>query len=406
MARCRTYSYEAQGALSYYVSTLLNIARIHHCSKMDNHWNLPARVLSLDGGGVRGLSELMILQRIMNDIADAERAPVGSLRSCDYFDLICGTSTGGLIAILLGRLKLTVKEAIDTNIELSQDIFAKDHSSAVFGSSIRASKGGRSRFDARVLQSKIQDTVARFCNDKDERLYDPDLERVARGQRPCHVAVLAVFEYRVNNPQPQLFKSWDRNDNVKIWEAARATSAAPTFFDPIEIGTSPVCYIDAGLGFNNPAEEAFSEIHERWPNRSIGVFVSLGTGKEEGISVKRSGSSLFGIRAQAKLVSSLVQMTTSATRVHDQMWRRFSNYRPGNNDRIYFRFNVDEGLNKIGLQEWKRTAELATQTTAYLTQAQVKEDKRIFADQIRLLSRRSRPFELASSAFTPIHEND
>jgi hypothetical protein len=46
------------------------------------------------------------------------------------------------------------------------------------------------------------------------------------------------------------------------------------------------------------------------------------------------------------------------------MWRRFSNYRPGNNDRIYFRFNVDEDLNKIGLQEWKRTAELATHTIA------------------------------------------
>lgn len=55
----------------------------------------------------------MILREIMNKIADDEKAEVGSLRPCDYFDFICGTSTGGLIAILLGRLRFTVQEAID-----------------------------------------------------------------------------------------------------------------------------------------------------------------------------------------------------------------------------------------------------------------------------------------------------
>jgi Patatin-like phospholipase len=61
------------------------------------------RVLALDGGGVRGLSSLLILREIMEEIerkTGAEEAP----RPCDYFDLIGGTSTGGLIAIMLGRL--------------------------------------------------------------------------------------------------------------------------------------------------------------------------------------------------------------------------------------------------------------------------------------------------------------
>lgn len=64
---------------------------------------LVPRVLTLDGGGVRGLSSLLILREIMEDIErrmDAVETP----RPCEYFHLIGGTSTGGLIAIMLGRL--------------------------------------------------------------------------------------------------------------------------------------------------------------------------------------------------------------------------------------------------------------------------------------------------------------
>ena len=69
------------------------------------------RILSLDGGGVRGLSSLYILKDLMDHIAlrhrvnNPQSADI-SQRPCDYFDLICGTSTGGLIALMLGRLDM------------------------------------------------------------------------------------------------------------------------------------------------------------------------------------------------------------------------------------------------------------------------------------------------------------
>jgi hypothetical protein len=89
-----------------------------------NEIDRPLRILSLDGGGVRGISSLLILKDIMDEIGKDEQKnhvekgeePVtsdenkeeteydGTVRPCDYFDLICGTSTGGLIAIMLGRL--------------------------------------------------------------------------------------------------------------------------------------------------------------------------------------------------------------------------------------------------------------------------------------------------------------
>jgi len=63
------------------------------------------RLLSLDGGGVRGLSSLLILREIMMEIKSQKNADLIPL-PCEYFELIGGTSTGGLIAIMLGRLRM------------------------------------------------------------------------------------------------------------------------------------------------------------------------------------------------------------------------------------------------------------------------------------------------------------
>jgi patatin-like phospholipase/acyl hydrolase len=72
----------------------------------------PLRILSLDGGGVRGISSLYMLKELMAQIRRQRRVenpnmmPVSDVRPCEVFDLICGTSTGGLIAIMLGRLEM------------------------------------------------------------------------------------------------------------------------------------------------------------------------------------------------------------------------------------------------------------------------------------------------------------
>ena len=63
------------------------------------------RILCLDGGGPKGLSALVILKELMAQIS-RRYGNTSKLRPCDYFDLICGTRTGGLIAIMLGRLQL------------------------------------------------------------------------------------------------------------------------------------------------------------------------------------------------------------------------------------------------------------------------------------------------------------
>ena len=74
----------------------------------------PLRILSLDGGGVHGISSLFMLKAIIDDIhlklihEFKPLEPIPPIRPCQIFDLICGTSTGGLIAIMLGRLEIVV----------------------------------------------------------------------------------------------------------------------------------------------------------------------------------------------------------------------------------------------------------------------------------------------------------
>ncbi|KZV61479.1 FabD/lysophospholipase-like protein, partial [Peniophora sp. CONT] len=80
----------------------------------------PLRILSLDGGGYRGLASLEILDRLMHELKrDDGTIP----KPCEVFDFIIGTSTGGLIAILLGRLRYSVAEARDTYMKFGEKIF-------------------------------------------------------------------------------------------------------------------------------------------------------------------------------------------------------------------------------------------------------------------------------------------
>jgi hypothetical protein len=78
------------------------------------------RILTIDGGGFRGLGCLLILEQIMKEVSKRSRQ---SLVPCEVFDLICGTSTGGLIAILLGRFGLDCHAAIDVYKSLATKLF-------------------------------------------------------------------------------------------------------------------------------------------------------------------------------------------------------------------------------------------------------------------------------------------
>jgi hypothetical protein len=145
---------------------------------MDNKEGI--RILSLDGGGIRGLSSLMILKELMNAI-NSEKPP----KPCDVFDMICGTSTGGwavvfplrlmvmanhesrLIAIMLGRLGMSVEECIQEYKKLGSRVF----SSSTHRIGWKGNRQGR--FSATALEESVKDILVRHGHPPDALLTDP-----------------------------------------------------------------------------------------------------------------------------------------------------------------------------------------------------------------------------------------
>ncbi len=121
------------------------------------------RLLALDGSGVRGLSSLMILRRLMAAV-DPDAPP----RPCDYFDMIGGTSTGGLIAIMLGRLRMTVDECIDAYTTLSNRVFEKKSHRVDIKGKLQG------RFNSAALELAVKNILVSCSLGEDTLLKDTD----------------------------------------------------------------------------------------------------------------------------------------------------------------------------------------------------------------------------------------
>ena len=158
------------------------------------------------------------------------------------------------------------------------------------------------------------------------------------------------FQFRSYN------SPWDVVDDCPIWQACRATSAAPTFFPPMQIGNPPVAYIDGRLGYNNPIRALIEEKSHVWPDRQIGCIVSIGTG----MLVSRD----FG-KTIKPLVNKFKEMAADTEKVAREFEEEMK-HKHGNEQKVYFRFNVQHGLEHVGSEEWKELERIKVATQAYL----------------------------------------
>jgi patatin-like phospholipase/acyl hydrolase len=153
-----------------------------------------ARLLALDGGGVRGIVALVMLQELMARVQKRDglkQVP----RPADYFELAAGTSTGGIIGIMLFRLRMTVEDTIKQYDKIGKNVF----SPKIYGWNIgrvlpvavadfiNNSKNvvQNSRFDDADLKKAIDDVVAEFGLDENDKklkgeapLYHPKASRM------------------------------------------------------------------------------------------------------------------------------------------------------------------------------------------------------------------------------------
>ncbi|KAJ7869067.1 FabD/lysophospholipase-like protein [Mycena leptocephala] len=314
---------------------------------MDNLPGTPGlRLLSLDGGGIRGLSMLIILEQLMWRLKVAEDLP-DVPRPCDYFDLIGGTSTGGLIALMLGRLRMSVEDAKKAYGKLSKEVFSD-----------MKSPGSDGRFKASKLEKAIKQIVGAHSasQDPEERMKDTR-------ENACKIFVCTLNA--ANMSLPVLFRTYDTTDHpamdCTIWQAGRATSAAPTFFKQIKIGPPGIeeAFVDGGMGQNNPIAALLSEAKVMFPDRQIACIISLGTGQPHTINIPES--SLIKHLLPLDVVEAIKGIATDCEKEHQRFAQNFDPV-----PHVYFRFNVEQGMQDIHLNQWERLGNVAANTRQYI----------------------------------------
>ncbi|KAA6415805.1 MAG: hypothetical protein FRX48_00523 [Lasallia pustulata] len=313
-------------------------------------------LLSLDGGGVRGLSALYILQGLMtrvNKLRKARGEP--AVKPFEVFDLIGGTSTGGLIAIMLGRLEMDVDECIQTYKCLLETIFK---SKSLIPVTIKGKT--KARFDSNILRQSIEDIIRKHIDTS----RDPATELLNNGQvKDCKTFVCAT-RHEAANRTPARLRSYEATrlgvgDRATISGAALATSAATTFFDPVTIGTRT--YADGAFGANNPVEEVLAEAKDIWSPKKDNVgelvkcFVSIGTGVP-GMTPIASGAWKLMSQALVEISTETEKTAENFRRRHGEMFK----------EKRVFRFNVQKGLEQVGLEEDEKQGIIETATDLYM----------------------------------------
>ena len=150
----------------------------------------------------------------------------------------------------------------------------------------------------------------------------------------------------------------------KIWEAARATSAATTFFDPISIGPYGQDFVDGGAGYNNPIQVAYDETRASFQDRDIECMVSVGTGM--------SPLTAFG-RNLKEVGQTLIKMATETDDTHALFARNhpeYPQYDDATPEKRLFRFQVARGLETVGMAEHEKKKEIADATQIYMENPQ------------------------------------
>lgn len=213
------------------------------------------KILSIDGGGIRGIIPALVLTEIETKIGR-------SISEC--FDLFTGTSTGGMIALALsrnngsGKPQYSAKEIADMYQNRGKEIFSRSLWKGV------SSVGGL--------------TDERYSHKGLEKVLDDYFQDDSMGTSLVNTLVTT---YDIQDRTPLFFKSWkDEHRTVPMKHVARAASAAPTFFEPalVSVSGKEKVLIDGGVFINSPSVSAYVEAKRLFPHDEF-LVVSLGTGE-------------------------------------------------------------------------------------------------------------------------------
>ncbi|KAJ7173043.1 FabD/lysophospholipase-like protein, partial [Mycena crocata] len=286
--------------------------------------------LIADAGGIRGTSILVILKEIFS-------RNLPGMQPCEYFDIIAGSGTGGIIALMLGRLRMTINDTLLAYEAVCADFFADAE---------RVRDG--SQYDETTFETLIKRVVRDYSvsEDADEKMEDP---KSMSGS--CRTFVCArKVDVETGTETPVLLRTYETSTEpaatCTIWEAARATTAFSTFFKSILIGSEDKneTLIDGGIGCYNPTPIILQEAADLFPNRQVEFIINIGTGRS---ATLYSTSECQETQFPAEFVQGMTQIADNCDITADQTVSRFRR-----TPRVYFRYQV-AGINQpVQVRKW------------------------------------------------------
>ncbi|WP_332697495.1 CBASS cGAMP-activated phospholipase [Halalkalibacter lacteus] len=253
------------------------------------------KILCIDGGGVRGVFPVAILQALEEEY----NRPIG-----DLFDVVAGTSTGSIIATSI-TLKKEMSSVLDSYKEFGKKIFIRQAKIGLF----------KSVYSDRYLRRFFQNTFGDLTlSDIKKPLLIPAVD-VTHGK---------PYVYRSNYGHP------DSDDlSIKLWDAVLSSCSAPVYFPPNNIKNRYLS-VDGGLWANNPSLVCITEAMDFFQNSMEDIkILSLGTGVQD-IEYKIEDDKYWGLKkwlpfrfmsmkVQPKLLDLALDLSSESISYHCQI---------------------------------------------------------------------------------------
>uniref|UniRef100_A0A671YJI2 Patatin like phospholipase domain containing 8 n=1 Tax=Sparus aurata TaxID=8175 RepID=A0A671YJI2_SPAAU len=255
------------------------------------------RVLTIDGGGTRGLLALQTLYKLQS---------LTGKRIHQLFDYICGVSTGAILAFMLGIFQIPLEECEEMYRKLGADVFKQN---VIVGTV----KMGWSHafYDSEIWENILKERMGEGHMIESAR--DPHCPKVSAVSAIVNRGLpLKAYVFRNYRLMPGVRSHYLGDCKHKMWQAIRASSAAPGYFQEFVLGKD--LHQDGGLLINNPTALAIHECKCLWPNTPLQCVLSLGTGRYE--TAGKNGTTYTSLKAK---LTNVISSATDTEEVHTML---------------------------------------------------------------------------------------
>ncbi|XP_008304752.1 calcium-independent phospholipase A2-gamma [Stegastes partitus] len=255
------------------------------------------RVLAIDGGGTRGLLALQTLHKLQD---------LTGKRIHQLFDYICGVSTGAILAFMLGIFQIPLEECEEMYRKLGSDVFKQN---VIVGTV----KMGWSHafYDSEIWENILKERMGEGRMIESAR--DPHCPKVSAVSTIVNRGLpLKAYVFRNYRLMPGVRSHYLGDCKHKMWQAIRASSAAPGYFQEFVLGKD--LHQDGGLLINNPTALAIHECKCLWPNTPLQCVLSLGTGRYE--TAGKNSTTYTSLKTK---LSHVISSATDTEEVHTML---------------------------------------------------------------------------------------